>query len=152
MTLVTALSNGALPVLDDPDRVELTARSAAPYRRTALLSELKSGRGPGSAVRGARARRGEGRFGAGATAIEEAIAQGRLVAEGVLWKFRHDLIRQAVYDSLATPVKHAALRREAGSAPHAACGARRGDTQALRILRDTADRIVVAAPGAPTFC
>ncbi|MFE7595798.1 AAA family ATPase [Streptomyces sp. NPDC057494] len=93
------------------------------------------------------------------SATEEAIAQRHLVAEGPLLRFRHDLIRQAVYDDLATPVKHA-LHREAGSvlaaeggpaaesATHVAFGARRGDAQALRVLRDAADSIVGAAPGA----
>ncbi|MCZ0978636.1 hypothetical protein O1L60_03710 [Streptomyces diastatochromogenes] len=70
-------------------------------------------------------------------ATEEALAQGRLVAEGPLLRFRHDLLRQAVYDGLTAPVKHA-LHREAGavlaaegrpaaeSATHVAFGARRG--------------------------
>ncbi|MBB4980888.1 DNA-binding CsgD family transcriptional regulator [Streptomyces sp. SFB5A] len=91
-------------------------------------------------------------------ATEEAIAQGHLVAEGPLLRFRHDLIREAVYDNLATPVKHA-LHREAGSvlaaegrpaaesATHVAWGARRGDAQVLRVLRDAADSIVGVAPG-----
>ncbi|MEU2234217.1 AAA family ATPase [Streptomyces vietnamensis] len=91
-------------------------------------------------------------------ATEEAVAQGQLAAEGPLLRFRHDLIRQTVYDNLTTPVKHA-LHREAGSmlaaegrpaaesATHVAFGARRGDAQALRVLRDAADSIVGAAPG-----
>ncbi|MFI8934004.1 helix-turn-helix transcriptional regulator [Streptomyces sp. NPDC053474] len=91
-------------------------------------------------------------------ATEEAIAQGHLVADGTLLRFRHDLIREAVYDNLPGPVKQA-LHREAGavlaaegrpaaeSATHVAWGARRGDQQALRALRDAADGIMGAAPG-----
>lgn len=91
-------------------------------------------------------------------ATEEAIAQGHLVAEGTLLRFRHDLIREAVYAGLPGPVKHA-LHREAGavlaaegrpaaeSATHVAWGASPGDQQALRALRDAADGIMSAAPG-----
>ncbi|MGW4699908.1 ATP-binding protein, partial [Streptomyces sp. NPDC004285] len=92
-------------------------------------------------------------------ATEEALAQGHLVADGPLLRFRHDLVRQAVYDGLATPVKHA-LHREAGSvlaaegrpaaesATHVAYGARRGDPRAVRVLREAADGIMGSAPGA----
>ncbi|MFD3531923.1 AAA family ATPase [Streptomyces sp. NPDC058664] len=91
-------------------------------------------------------------------ATEEAIAQGHLVADSTLLRFRHDLIREAVYDNLPGPVKHA-LHREAGTvlaaegrpaaecATHLAWGARRGDQPALRALRDAAEGIMGAAPG-----
>ncbi|MCZ0978634.1 ATP-binding protein [Streptomyces diastatochromogenes] len=39
VTLVTALGGGTVPVLDESDREELAARSAVPYRQTALLRE-----------------------------------------------------------------------------------------------------------------
>ncbi|MGW1871506.1 AAA family ATPase [Streptomyces mauvecolor] len=92
------------------------------------------------------------------SATEEAIAQGHLVAVGTLLRFRHDLIREAVYDNLSGPVKHA-LHREAGAvlaaegrpaaecATHVAWGARRGDQHALRALREAAEGVMGAAPG-----
>ncbi|MCF2533184.1 ATP-binding protein [Yinghuangia soli] len=93
-----------------------------------------------------------------ARAAEEALVQGNLIDTGTALAFRHDLIRQAVYDGLAGPVKQA-LHYEAGSvlraaghpaaetARHLVWGARPGDPEAIAVLRSASDETLRTSPG-----
>ncbi|MEU7834217.1 AAA family ATPase [Nonomuraea sp. NPDC049129] len=91
--------------------------------------------------------------------VEEAVGAGALTGEGERLGFRHDLIREAVYGGLSTPVR-TALHREAATvlreegrppaelAEHLLHGARHGDTTAIRELRAAAEEMKSTAPSA----
>ena len=88
----------------------------------------------------------------------EAVAAGLLVDDGARLTFRHDLIREAVYDSLPGTVRQAlhreavaVLRREGSSGAevteHFLRGAQRADESTLAMFHEALADI---APGAPS--
>ena len=92
-------------------------------------------------------------------AIEEARRAGILVDDGDSLAFRHDLLREAIYDGLPGSVRQA-LHRDAASAllargaswtsvaPHVAVSALPGDEQAVRTLEQAAAEVRGPNPGA----
>lgn len=91
------------------------------------------------------------------THVEAAAASGVLVPDGDHYVFRHNLYRAAVLSTLTRPARsllhlHAARSLARAGAPvldvaeHYAQGARPGDREAVRWLRDAALDIVAAAP------
>jgi DNA-binding CsgD family transcriptional regulator len=90
-------------------------------------------------------------------ATGEAVAAGLLVEDGDRLAFRHDLLREAVYGGLSGPVRQvlhreaaAVLRAERRSAAevatHLVHDARRGDADAIAVLRAAAGEMVSTAP------
>ncbi|PZG19481.1 ATP-binding protein [Nonomuraea aridisoli] len=91
--------------------------------------------------------------------VEAAVRAGALAGTGDRLTFRHDLIREAVYDGLPAAVR-AALHREASAvlrregrpaaeqAEHLRHGARAGDVAAIRELRAAAEDMTDVAPSA----
>lgn len=91
------------------------------------------------------------------SATEEAIEFGNLVEDDVTLTFRHDLIREAVYQHLAPPVR-AALHREAATvlseegrsaaevAEHLIRSGDRGDARVLEVLLDAVEQVAPTAP------
>lgn len=88
---------------------------------------------------------------------EEAVEAGTLVESGCALAFRHDLIREAVYQRLTGPVRSAlhreaavVLRQEGHSAAevaeHLLQSGERGDARALDVLRDAIDQVAPTAP------
>ncbi|HEX8753213.1 MAG TPA: AAA family ATPase, partial [Solirubrobacterales bacterium] len=84
----------------------------------------------------------------GGEAAEEAIARGVMVAEAGVLGFRHELIREAIEDSIP-PARRAALHRRAYEAlagrPHAADNARLAHHAEAGGLREEAVRRAVLA-------
>jgi DNA-binding CsgD family transcriptional regulator/tetratricopeptide (TPR) repeat protein len=93
------------------------------------------------------------------TTAECAVDLGILVGCEAELSFRHELIREAVYHRLPAPVRQA-LHREAASvlrtegrpaveiATHLARSARKGDRQAVAVLREAAQEVAATAPSA----
>lgn len=91
-------------------------------------------------------------------ATEEVVDIGILVGSDVELSFRHELIREAIYGRLPMPIRQA-LHREAATvlrtegrpaveiATHLLQCARRGDTQAVDLLREAANDVASTAPG-----
>ncbi|MFG2074143.1 ATP-binding protein [Nonomuraea maritima] len=91
--------------------------------------------------------------------VRAAVRAQALVEDGDRLAFRHDLIREALYDGLPAAVR-AALHREAAAvlrlegspaaelAEHLRHGARAGDVAAIRELRAAAEDMTAAAPSA----
>ncbi|UUV31548.1 LuxR C-terminal-related transcriptional regulator [Amycolatopsis roodepoortensis] len=89
---------------------------------------------------------------------KEAVRSGALVDDGAALAYRHDLIREAVYNALPEPVRRA-LHREAAEvvreeghpvlevASHLLRGARQADAQAIEVLRSAADQVASTSPG-----
>lgn len=89
----------------------------------------------------------------------EAVTAGILVETGDELMFRHDLLREATYSSLAAPVRQA-LHREAvdvvrtegrpavEAAQHLIRVARKGDAQAAGVLHQAASDLKTSAPSA----
>jgi DNA-binding CsgD family transcriptional regulator len=91
--------------------------------------------------------------------IREAVGSSMLVDNGMMLAFRHDLIRTALYEALPGPVRQAMHRqavtvlREEGRpvaeiAEHVMHSARRGDQEAITVLRGVATQVAPTAPGA----
>jgi DNA-binding CsgD family transcriptional regulator/tetratricopeptide (TPR) repeat protein len=92
-------------------------------------------------------------------ALEEATRSEILVDSGETLSFRHDLLRQAIYDALPSTVRDA-LHREvvtalqardasaAAVAAHVAAGARPGDERAIALLEEAAIELRGPNPGA----
>ena len=90
--------------------------------------------------------------------LAEPIRARVLEDDGTRLRFRHDLIRDAIYEDLPASVR-GALHREAGQrlaaagapasqvAEHLARGARRGDTEAIGWLARAARQAAVTSPG-----
>jgi DNA-binding CsgD family transcriptional regulator/tetratricopeptide (TPR) repeat protein len=90
---------------------------------------------------------------------EEVLDRGIVVYRGEELSFRHELLREAVYHRLPLPVRQA-LHREAASvlraegrptveiATHLGHSARKGDRQAVAVLREAAREVAATAPGA----
>jgi DNA-binding CsgD family transcriptional regulator len=89
--------------------------------------------------------------------VEEAALTGLVTATGSLLRFRHDLVRDAIYEDMLEPIRkalHAQAARalaEAGAPPtqiatHAAIGADVGDLQAAAWLRRAAQEVTPRAP------
>lgn len=90
-------------------------------------------------------------------AADEAVAAGALVVAGDELTFRHDLIREAVYDQLAPPVR-LALHREAVTVvrnegrsvvecvEHLLRSGHKGDEKALVVLREAVDTVTPSSP------
>lgn len=94
-----------------------------------------------------------------ASPLREAVRAGVLIDEGLALQFRHDLIREAIYEDLAPSLRaglhlDAARALESLGAPalrvaeHIARGATPGDRRAVQQLREKAEACVVAAPAA----
>lgn len=92
-------------------------------------------------------------------ATREAVSAGLLVDDGARLTFRHDLIREAVYDSVPGTVRQAlhreavpVLRREGSSGAevteHFLRGAQRADESTLAMFRDALADIAPDAPSA----
>ncbi|MCX9192908.1 hypothetical protein C3Y87_16100 [Carbonactinospora thermoautotrophica] len=91
-------------------------------------------------------------------AAKEAVEAGTLVDTGSQLAFRHDLIREAVYNGLSRPVRQV-LHREAAAvlqaegasaaetAEHLVRGARKGDAQAIKVFQDAVREVAPNAPG-----
>lgn len=91
-------------------------------------------------------------------AAKEALAAGVLVEQDTQLAFTHDLIRQALYNNMAGPVR-AAMHREAANvvrgegrpamevADHLMRSGLAGDREAVGILRTAAGEIAGRAPG-----
>ncbi|MFB7513201.1 AAA family ATPase [Streptomyces sp. NPDC056144] len=89
--------------------------------------------------------------------VGEALAAGLLDDDGERLRFRHDLLRQAVYADLAPSVRRA-LHREAAArlvaagrssgdaVPHLLKSAEPGDTEAIGLLRTAADDALAVMP------
>src|SRR5689334_6209502 len=92
------------------------------------------------------------------TTLAEPIRARVLEDDGTRLRFRHDLIRDAIYEDLPASVR-GALHREAGQrlaaagapasqvAEHLARGARRGDTEAIGYLARAAREAAMTSPG-----
>ena len=92
------------------------------------------------------------------TTLAEPIRARVLEDDGTRLRFRHDLIRDAIYQDLPASVR-GALHREAGQrlaaagapasqvAEHLARGARRGDAEAIGWLARAARQAAVTSPG-----
>jgi len=92
------------------------------------------------------------------TTLAEPIRARVLEDDGTRLRFRHDLIRDAIYEDLPASVR-GALHREAGQrlaaagapasqvAEHLARGARQGDTEAIGCLARAAREAAVTSPG-----
>ncbi|WFE30109.1 LuxR C-terminal-related transcriptional regulator [Solwaraspora sp. WMMD791] len=90
-------------------------------------------------------------------AIDEAVSAALLEADGTELRFRHDLIREALYGQLSEPVRRV-LHREAATvvqregrsavevAEHLVRGGHAGDGQALLVLRQAVAQIAPTAP------
>lgn len=90
-------------------------------------------------------------------AADEAVGAGTLVERGPALAFCHDLIREAVYSGLCGAVR-LALHREAAAvvqaegrspvevAEHLVRSGRKGDEQALGVLREAATQVAASAP------
>ncbi|MBW4721484.1 AAA family ATPase [Saccharothrix obliqua] len=88
--------------------------------------------------------------------VEEAVDSGMLVDDDARLAFRHDILREAVYDGIVGPVR-SALHREAslllrasGAVVEAACHLVRSgttDERAVPLLREAARSVAHAAPG-----
>lgn len=92
------------------------------------------------------------------TAAGELVAAGALVDDGRNWAFRHDLIREVVYNNLASPVRLALHGQAAGVleacgrspvevAEHLSRSDRAVGKDAIRMLRDAAIQVAPTAPG-----
>ncbi|MGP3959594.1 ATP-binding protein [Nonomuraea sp. 3N208] len=91
--------------------------------------------------------------------VRQTVAAGALVEVAEQLAFRHDLIREAVYAGLPSPIR-TALHREAAAvlrnegrppaelAEHLRHGARAGDVAAIRELRAAAEEMTDTAPSA----
>lgn len=93
------------------------------------------------------------------TPIQEAARAGVLVDEGTSLRFRHDLIREAIYEDLPLGLRSglhldAARALEVSGSPalrvaeHIARGASSGDRGAVQRLREMAEASVIVAPAA----
>lgn len=91
--------------------------------------------------------------------LEDALRAGFLEETGERLAFRHDLVREAVYEDIPTPVRkglHLQAGRALGGAgapalkvaPHLALGAERGDHDAVTWLRRAARDAAARDPGA----
>ncbi|MBV9845033.1 MAG: AAA family ATPase [Kutzneria sp.] len=89
--------------------------------------------------------------------LMEAINAGLLTDEGSAVRFRHDLLRQAVYEDVPPSGRHALHRAiaehllargrgYAAAAPHVLVTARRGDSTAVDVLRRAAHEVLDAMP------
>nr|MDT0662554.1 LuxR C-terminal-related transcriptional regulator [Micromonospora sp. DSM 115978] len=90
-------------------------------------------------------------------AVDEAVSAALLEAEGNELRFRHDLIREALYGQLSEPVRRV-LHREAATvvqregrsavevSEHLVRGGHAGDGQAVRVLRQAVAQIAPTAP------
>ncbi|MFV2019988.1 helix-turn-helix transcriptional regulator [Micromonospora sp. LOL_023] len=90
-------------------------------------------------------------------AVDEAVSAVILEADGNELRFRHDLIREALYGQLSEPVRRA-LHREAATviqregrsavevAEHLVRGGHAGDGQAVAVLRQAVAQIAPTAP------
>lgn len=89
--------------------------------------------------------------------IEAASRAGILEDRGDCAMFRHDLLRQAVYEDLPPSFRHALHRAVAEhllaighgpleAAPHILAGAPSSDQQAVETLREAAEKVVAAMP------
>jgi DNA-binding CsgD family transcriptional regulator len=87
-----------------------------------------------------------------------AVDAGVLADDGVRLRFRHDLIREAIYTSVSPSVRAAmhfdaalALRaagaRPAEIVPHLELGAESGGSEGLALIRDVAEEVRDIAPG-----
>lgn len=90
-------------------------------------------------------------------AAEEAVRAGLLVDRGQHLAFRHDLLREAIYDRISGPVRavrhrdtadvlRAQQRPAAEVAEHLLRAGQHGD-HAVKVLRDAAAQVADAAPG-----
>ncbi|RPF45892.1 regulatory LuxR family protein [Streptomyces sp. Ag109_G2-6] len=79
------------------------------------------------------------------SAVSEAVAVGMLIGTGSELRFRHDLIRETVYEALPGPVRHALHQEAAGVlratgrpaaeiSQHLARGGQRGNREAIATL------------------
>ncbi len=91
--------------------------------------------------------------------LDEAIAEEVIAEDGHDLVFRHDLLRQAVYENIPVSLREALhldiarglLARGASpadAASHLALAARRGDVATLELLEQAADELVPTAPAA----
>ncbi|MQA79849.1 MAG: AAA family ATPase [Streptosporangiales bacterium] len=91
-------------------------------------------------------------------AATEAVACCALVDSGDELDFRHDLIREAIYEALSGPVRSALHREAAGVvqaegrsavevAEHLVRGGRPGDENARAVLREAIGQVAPSAPG-----
>jgi ATP/maltotriose-dependent transcriptional regulator MalT len=92
-----------------------------------------------------------------AAAAEEAVISGMLVEQDTRFAFRHDLLRQALYQGITPPVR-AAMHREAATilqaeghpvvevAEHLVRGGEAGDRRAVEALRMAAATVAGQAP------
>ncbi|HEX5402449.1 MAG TPA: AAA family ATPase, partial [Pseudonocardiaceae bacterium] len=92
-------------------------------------------------------------------ATAEAVSSGTLEDHDTTLAFRHDLLREAVYDRLTGPVKQAlhleaaaVVRAEGGPAAevveHFLRGTERADAAALPLFREAVAQVAPTAPGA----
>ena len=91
-------------------------------------------------------------------ATVEVMQAGTLIDSGGKLSFRHDLIREVVYDTLAVPVR-LALHREAVTVlqaegrtalevvEHLLRGGRTSDSRGADVLREAVDQVAITAPG-----
>lgn len=90
-------------------------------------------------------------------AADEAVRSGTLVESGIDLAFRHDLLREAIYNSLSGPVRSvmhadaAEIVRSEGRSPlevadHLILSGHKGDDQALAALREAATQVASSAP------
>ncbi|UGQ12647.1 LuxR C-terminal-related transcriptional regulator [Yinghuangia sp. ASG 101] len=90
-------------------------------------------------------------------ALQEALASGIVVCEEDTVAFRNELVRQALLDTIPTPLRGALHRQAAdmiltrdgsvlSAAEHLVHGARRGDAQAVAVLCSAATEVAVTEP------
>jgi DNA-binding CsgD family transcriptional regulator len=91
-------------------------------------------------------------------AVDEAVGAGTLIERESALTFRHDLIREAIYQNLSGPVR-TALHREAATmaqaegcspveiAEHLVLSGARGDERAVGVLHQAATQVAPSAPG-----
>jgi ATP/maltotriose-dependent transcriptional regulator MalT len=90
-------------------------------------------------------------------AADEAVRSGTLVESGIELAFRHDLLREAIYNSLSGPVRSvmhadaAEVVRGEGRSPlevadHLIRSGHKGDSRAMAVLREASAQVAASAP------
>ncbi|MGW8777687.1 ATP-binding protein [Streptomyces sp. NPDC055796] len=156
--MLTGIAASGADASEPPERLVLGVRDRLADLRPDTLHFLRIGSVLGRAFSLADAAALCGRPASGLSAeVDEAIAAALLHDDGERLRFRHDLLRQAVYADLAPSVRRA-LHREAASrlvaagrsstdaVPHLLKSAEPGDQEAIGLLGTAATDVIAVMP------
>ncbi|MGA5195703.1 helix-turn-helix transcriptional regulator [Streptomyces exfoliatus] len=156
--MLTGIAASGAETSEPPERLVLGVRDRLADLRPDTLHFLRIGSVLGRAFSLADAAALCGRPASGLSAeVDEAIAAALLHDDGERLRFRHDLLRQAVYADLAPSVRRA-LHREAASrlvaagrsstdaVPHLLKSAEPGDQEAIGLLGTAAADVMAVMP------